>query len=461
MHLRMGYSAVLAGSGHQHPVHCHAASRPWAGRISDHMGAKVSVLWGMACCTASGAFLVGAAALHDVHWLSFAVLIVSRLVLGVGESLGSTGATLWGITSAGQEHTAKVIGLNGISTYGGMALAAPLGVVLDQQWGLASIGVLTILIGAVSFAMAWRKDPVPVEPGEHLPFAPCAGPRGPARHGAGAGRRQLQRSGHLRHAVLRQPALERRGALPHGLRVGVHRRARAVSSAPSATSADSRWPSPRLLTEAVGMVLLWQAVAPWMALAGAAVGGLGFSLVFPAIGVEAVKRVPEFNRGTALGVYTAFSDVSFFLVGPIAGAIIGFFGYASASSSRSSACWRRWALWSCWRRADRSRPPKGGANAASCLHLRPLCRATASSDRYDGPSGGKRACAWPLFQRRCAAGQIRRVFCHEFIRVRNSAATVFVKGAGAALVAGPASLGLPAPQRQRAQPQRQRPRRHA
>ena len=39
--------------------------------------------------------------------------------------------------------------------------------------------------------------------------------------------------------------------------------------------------------------------------------------------------MPEFNRGTALGVYTAFSDVSFFLVGPIAGAIIGFFGYAS------------------------------------------------------------------------------------------------------------------------------------
>ncbi len=99
VHLRMGYSVVLAGLAISIQYIATLLSRPWAGRISDHMGAKVSVLWGMACCTASGAFLVGTAALHSIHWLSFAALIASRLVLGVGESLGSTGATLWGITS--------------------------------------------------------------------------------------------------------------------------------------------------------------------------------------------------------------------------------------------------------------------------------------------------------------------------------------------------------------------------
>jgi MFS family permease len=328
VHLRMGYSTILAGLAISIQYIATLASRPWAGRISDRMGAKVSVLWGMACCTASGAFLIGAAALHAVHWLSFAVLIVSRLVLGIGESLGSTGSTLWGITAAGPEHTAKVIGMNGISTYGGMALAAPLGVVLDQQWGLSSIGVLTVLIGAVSLGLAWRKSPVTVEPGEHMPFAHVLGRVAP--HGMGLALGGVSYSVLATFVTLFYAHRGWTGAAlcltAFGLAF-IAARVFFIKTIPHYGGFPVAIAS--LLTEAVGMILLWQAMAPWMALAGAAVGGLGLSLVFPAIGVEAVKRVPEFNRGTALGVYTAFSDVSFFLVGPIAGAIIGFFGYAS------------------------------------------------------------------------------------------------------------------------------------
>jgi MFS family permease len=328
VHLRMGYSTVLAGLAISIQYIATLASRPWAGRISDHMGAKVSVLWGMACCSASGALLVASALLGDVHWLSFTVLIVSRLVLGVGESLGSTGSTLWGITAAGQEHTAKVIGLNGISTYGGMALAAPLGVVLDQQWGLGSIGVLTMLIGAVSFVIAWRKDPVPVEPGEHLPFARVVGRVAP--HGMALALGGVCYSVLATFVTLFYVHQHWNGAALCLTAFGVGFVAVRVFFVQTITRYGG-FPVAMvsLLTAAVGMVLLWQSATPWMAMAGAAIGGLGFSLVFPAIGVEAVERVPEFSRGTALGVYTAFSDVSFFLVGPIAGKIISLYGYPS------------------------------------------------------------------------------------------------------------------------------------
>ena len=328
VHLRMGYSAALAGLVISIQYIATLASRPWAGRISDTAGAKVSVLWGMGSCTTSGAILLAAALTHSIPWLSFSLLILSRLVLGIGESLGSTGSTLWGITSAGPEHTAKVISFNGISTYGAMAIGAPLGVVLAKSFGLESLGLLTMLVGGVSLLMASRKDPVPVVPGDHLPFSQVLGrvaPHGMGLALGGVGYSVLATfvtlfffSRHWDGAALCLTAFGATFILARLLFIHTIDR---FGGFPTAMVC--------LTVESLGLLLLWQASLPWMAYAGAALAGLGFSLVFPAIGVEAVKRVPEFNRGTALGVYTAFADVSFFLVGPLAGAVIGWYGYSS------------------------------------------------------------------------------------------------------------------------------------
>jgi MFS family permease len=328
VNLRMGYSAVLAGLVISIQYIATLASRPWAGRISDRAGAKVSVLWGMSACTASGAFLILAAALHDLHWLSFTALIVSRLVLGVGESLGSTGATLWGITSAGQESTAKVISYNGISTYGAMAIGAPLGVILDNMWGLGALGLFTVILGVVSLVVANRKPPVPVVHGEHLPFSHVLGRVAP--HGMGLALGGICYSVLATFITLFYASRNWDGAALCLTAFGL---AFIVARLLFIQTINRFGGYPVgivcLSVESIGLVLLWQSHSPIMALAGAALGGFGFSLVFPSIGVEAVKRVPENNRGTALGVYTAFADVSFFLTGPAAGAIIGAFGYAS------------------------------------------------------------------------------------------------------------------------------------
>jgi MFS family permease len=331
VHLRMGMHAALAGLVISIQYIATFLSRPWAGRISDTAGAKVSVLWGMAACTLSGLLLIAAVALHFSATLTFTALIMSRLALGVGESLGSTGATLWGISSAGPQNTARVISYNGVATYGGLALGAPLGVLLDQDWGLISLGLLTTLICAVSFFLALRKSPVPVSPGEHLPFSAVLGriaPHGMALALGGIGYSVLATFVTLyyiaRHwnpngaafcltafgiafiaaRLLFIQTINRFGGFPVGIVC--------------------------LSVESVGVLLMWAAPSPWLASFGAAVTGFGFSLVFPALGVEAVKRVPEHNRGTALGVFTGFSDVSFFLVGPVAGAMIGAWGYGSA-----------------------------------------------------------------------------------------------------------------------------------
>jgi MFS family permease len=326
----MGYHAALAGLVISIQYIATLASRPWAGRISDRAGAKVSVLWGMAGCTVSGGLLITAAGLRGTPWASLCVLILSRLVLGVGESLGSTGATLWGITSAGPRHTAKVISYNGVATYGGLALGAPLGVVLDQQWGLSSIGLLTVMLGAVSLAAAHRKSPVHVTPGEHLPFAHVLGrvaPHGMALALGGIGYSVLATFVTLYYAS--------RHWNPNGaaLCLTAFGLAFIVARLVFIHSIDRYGGFPVamvcLSVESVGVLLLWASRSPLTASCGAALAGFGYSLVFPALGVEAVRGVPEQSRGTALGVYTAFADVSFFLTGPMAGAVIGMFGYSS------------------------------------------------------------------------------------------------------------------------------------
>ena len=202
VHLQMGYSAVLAGLAISIQYIATLLSRPWAGRISDHMGAKVSVLWGMACCTASGAFLVGAAALHTIHWLSFRGSDCQPACTRRGRKPGfdrrhAVGHHRRRPGTHGQGHRPERhqhLRRHGAGCAAGRRPRPVLGSGLHRRahhpdWR----GQLRHRLAQRSRSRRTRRAST---------LCACAGPRGSARHGIGAGRRQLQRSRHLRHAVL-------------------------------------------------------------------------------------------------------------------------------------------------------------------------------------------------------------------------------------------------------------------
>jgi predicted MFS family arabinose efflux permease len=209
-----------------------------------------------------------------------------------------------------------------------LALGAPLGVVMETHWGLSSVAILTIIICAIAYFWAAIKPPVTVVAGEHLPFRHVLGrvtPHGMGLALGGVGYSALATfvtlfyvSRHWNGAALCLTAF---GTAFIVARLLLIRTISTFGGFPVAKVC--------LVVESLGVLLLWRSVSPLMALCGAALTGFGNSLVFPALGVEAVERVPIENRGTALGVYTVFADVSFFMVGPVAGAVIGAFGYAS------------------------------------------------------------------------------------------------------------------------------------
>lgn len=74
-----------------------------------------------------------------------------------------------------------------------------------------------------------------------------------------------------------------------------------------------------VLVQAAGLLVMGFARDAITASAGAAIAGLGYSLVYPALGVEAVRSTSPESRGLAMGLYTAFLDVAMALGSPALG----------------------------------------------------------------------------------------------------------------------------------------------
>jgi predicted MFS family arabinose efflux permease len=81
--------------------------------------------------------------------------------------------------------------------------------------------------------------------------------------------------------------------------------------------------------EAAGLALIWLASSLGVAVAGAVVTGFGYALVYPGLGVEAVRRVPPQSRGLAMGTYTAFFDLGIAVASPALGLVAGAAGLSA------------------------------------------------------------------------------------------------------------------------------------
>jgi MFS family permease len=326
VHLQLGYGTVLAGLVISTQYVATVVSRPRVGRMVDVFGPKRLVLLGLFACAASGALTFAAAFFNSFAFACLVLLLLGRLLLGIGESMVGTGAIMWGIGRAGSEHIAKVISWSGIATFSALAVGAPLGILLQQDWGFASAGLAVIGISLAALALAFRLPRIPVSPSKHLPFAHIFWRVAPfggvlALGGIGFGIlatfislyfAQLHWSG----AALTLTIYGACFVITRLLFAGLITR---LGGFPVAIVS--------LFVEIFGLLLLGFARVPSAAFVAAALIGVGFSLVFPALAVEAVRHIPVENRGTALGAYNAFIDLSLFLTGPIAGAIISHAGY--------------------------------------------------------------------------------------------------------------------------------------
>jgi MFS family permease len=326
VHLNLGFSTVLAGLIISIEYVATVISRPRVGWMVDRLGARKTVLYGLATTGVSGLFLLASAFALHLPWLALGLLVTSRLIMGACESMVGTGATVWGILRVGSEHTAIVISWNGICTYGALAVGAPLGVFLERVFGFWSIGTVVLLLGVVPIALAVRLPAAPVTRGEKLPFhhvlkrvAPFGVGLALGSVGFGVLATFITLDFAHRHWTGAAYALTLFGAFFILSRLLF---AHAINRLGGFTVASVCFG-----TEFLGLLLLWLTRTEPLAFAGAALTGFGFSLVFPALGVEAVRHIAPQDKGTALGAYGVFMDFALMVVGPGAGAIITGYGY--------------------------------------------------------------------------------------------------------------------------------------
>ncbi len=324
----LGFGAVLAGLAISTQYIATIVSRAQVGQLSDRNGPKWAVTWGFSGCLLSGVLTASAALCHGAPRLGLGLILAGRLALGLAESWVATGAITWAIGQVGPSQTVRIISWNGIATYGGIALGAPLGVVLMQSFGFWSLGVATCLLGGLGLALASLKAPVPVLPQERLGARRVAAlvlPYGVALALASTGFGVIAAFVTLYFESRHWPGASASLSL-FGISFIV---ARLLFGRFILRHGGLRVTLLSLLVEALGLFVLWLAPGPAVAMFGAALTGFGFAPIFPALGVVAVAQVPPQNRGAALGVFSVFLDVSLGATGPIAGLLVERFGEAS------------------------------------------------------------------------------------------------------------------------------------
>ncbi len=328
VHGKLGFGAMLAGLAISTQYLATLLSRPQVGRMADSLGPKRTVLTGLSLCAASGGLLLLGALLWRQPMLSLGVILVARLVLGCAESCVGTGAITWGMGQVGHQHTARVISWNGVATYGGLAAGAPLGVMITHAYGFSAIGAATLALMLLALPWARRKPATAVASGERTPFRAVAVHVIP--YGLGLALGSIGFGCIATFITLYFAAHGWAGAAVSLSVFGTtFVGARFVFGRTIDWLGGYRVAMASFAVETLGLLTLWTASGALTAAAGAAIAGLGFSLVFPSLGVEAVQRIPEHSRGAAIGMFSVFLDVAMAVAGPVGGWVAAGMGFAA------------------------------------------------------------------------------------------------------------------------------------
>jgi MFS family permease len=297
-------------------------SRVWSGHYADRRGAKRAVVAGLLGAAASGLFYLLSLWFVATPITSVTILLLGRAVLGGAESFIITGALAWGLALVAPQHSGKVIAWIGTAMYAAFAVGAPVGTAFYAAHGFFAIAVATAVVplAVVPFILLLRA--IAPLPRSQPPLVTVLG--AVLLPGFGLSLSSLGFSAIITFSTL---LFVVRGWTPVWAALTAFTTAFMVTRIVLGHLPDklggAKVALVSILLEAAGLALIW--AAPWSGLAvlGAVLTGLGYALVYPGLGLEAVRRVPDQSRGLAMGTYTAYFDLGIGVSSPLLGLIAG------------------------------------------------------------------------------------------------------------------------------------------
>jgi MFS family permease len=329
VHQGLGFGAFIVGLVTGSQFGASLLSRVWAGHYADRRGPKRAVVIGLLTAIAAGLLYLLSLRFTGLPPVSVTILLLGRALLGSAESFIITGAVSWGLTLVGARNAGRVIAWVGMAMFAALALGAPLGTALYSAGGFGAIAIAATLMPLGTALLVALLSGVPPQHEAKPPLMTVAAAVwlpgfGSALSSIGFG------------AIIAFGSLfaAQRGWSPVWLVFTTFALSLVASRLLLGHVPDqlggARVALACVLIEAAGLVLIALAPDRVFAAAGAALAGFGYSLVYPGLGVEAVRRAPPQSRGLAMGAYTVFLDVALGFGSPALGLIAGRFGLDAA-----------------------------------------------------------------------------------------------------------------------------------
>ena len=294
--------------------------RMFAGGMVDARGPKIAALSGLGFAFGVGALYLASVPFTASPQLALGLVVLGRLLSGFAEAFVITSTMAWGLSRVGPAHAGKVFGWMGVALFGGFAAGAPTGMFLYGHFGFAGVAVAVLVVALTGWAGTRLVAGVAPSTLPRLPFYKVLG--AVKLPGVGLTLCSLGYAMITAFAVLlfAQRGWDGGALAVSCMGLGFIAGRLLFGQLPDQVG-GARVAMFCVLGEALGLALIWIAPHPALAWAGAALAGGGYGLGFQGFGVEAVRRAPVQSRGSAMGAYVIFQDLSMGLGPPLGGVL--------------------------------------------------------------------------------------------------------------------------------------------